>query len=443
MPISEEDLLKILIKQPNMKHLWKEVKKFDIDSNGFLTLSELNSIFFQSYPDLEGKSLFKVFRPFSSIQNKSLVDYKRLKEYLTNRIAAYVSPNALEKTQTMIKQQNQNEEEIENTGNSENLKHKIDVSPRAHRSPSMKRMEQIKDEILKAAQTSPLLHTNGSLAHKYDTIQAPEINIERKTALEALVSPRTNKQILPKIGSSNFHKNMLRKTSERMFSPERMSIGTKFSQYSTFSTPFFSKANDAIKQKLEYEWKNIYRSLNAIDLNSSGLVTKKEFANCVNKNGVFLTNDELAKLLKKFSQNGDVNYVRISNELGLHRTSYNYMKSNSKYLKTASILKSMHKGLNDNSSQYGEMLKAAKTDRNEHRETTKDAIKFALENRKSAIKTLFSGLDKNKTGKVGKENFLKILRTCGVFLNAQEADRFKDQIDNKVNYNSFLQAYTA
>ena len=132
-------------------------------------------------------------------------------------------------------------------------------------------------------------------------------------------------------------------------------IGSKFSQYSTFSSPFFSKSNDAIKQKLEYEWKNIFRALNSIDLNSSGYVTKKEFTNCIHNNGVFLSRDELSKLLKKYSKDGEVNYLRISNELGLHKNSYDYMKSSSKYLKNATILKSIHGGFNESKSQMGDL----------------------------------------------------------------------------------------
>ena len=349
MPISEDDLLKILSKKSNMKELWREVRKYDGDSNGFLTLSELNSIFFQLYPDLAGKSLFKIFRPFTSIQNKSLVDYKRLKEYLEFRMETFSTPNPLEKAQNLIKQQNQ-------TGVIENqipIKTDAQHSPRDVRSPSMKRMEQIKDEILKAAQGSPLMQNSGTISKNF-VAKSPEIGFPRKSKVEALVSPRGNKKILPQLESIDF-KTHARKTSRNLFSPGRASIGSKFSQYSTFSAPFFSKSNDTLKQKLGYEWKNIYRSLNAVDLNSSGYVTKNEFSNCVHNNGVFLSRDELAKLFKKFSNDGEVNYVRISNELGLHKNSYDYMKSSSKYLKNATILKSMHGGLNDSKSQLGDL----------------------------------------------------------------------------------------
>ena len=102
------------------------------------------------YPDLAGKSLFKIFRPFTSIQNKLLVDYKRLKEYLELRLEAFSIPNPLEKAQDLIKQRN-------HIGVLENqVPIKVDAQnrPSEVKSPCMKRMKQIKDEILKAAQRS-------------------------------------------------------------------------------------------------------------------------------------------------------------------------------------------------------------------------------------------------------------------------------------------------
>lgn len=271
MPISEDDLLKVLASQPSMKELWKEVKKYDIDSNGFLTISELNSLFFQTYPELEGKSLFKIFRPFSSIQNKSIVDYKKFKEYLLARLETFTHGSRIQNTQTLIKKKNQSKLDAPLSPR------KLDaqVSPREVMSPSAKRMEQIKDEILKAAQGSPEAENNHLAANRFGGMSSP--NLKQKSTVEALVSPRS-KKLLPQLDA-----NGLKKTSgykgRNLFSPGRASVGSKFSQYSTFSAPFFARSNDAIKQKLEYEWKNIYRSLNAIDLNSSGYVTKKEFAN--------------------------------------------------------------------------------------------------------------------------------------------------------------------
>ena len=150
MPISEEDLVKVLQKHRNMHELWKNVKKYDIDSNGFLTLSELNSIFSQVYSELKGKSLFKILRPFVSIQNKSLADYKKLKEYLEKRLADFSPPE--DSSQNMPNELSRNH----NIKNAQTFsKEDLPLSPREVMSPSMRRMEQIKEEILKAAESSP------------------------------------------------------------------------------------------------------------------------------------------------------------------------------------------------------------------------------------------------------------------------------------------------
>lgn len=85
------------------------------------------------------------------------------------------------------------------------------------------------------------------------------------------------------------------------------------------------------------------------------MLLNKEFMNSVHKHGVFLSRVELNKLFLKYCKEGEVNYLRISSELGLHKTSYDYMKSSSKYLKNASLLKSIHGGINDSKSQIGDL----------------------------------------------------------------------------------------
>jgi hypothetical protein len=50
-----------------------------------------------------------------------------------------------------------------------------------------------------------------------------------------------------------------------------------------------------MKQKLSYEWKNIYRLLSAQDKNGSGLVLMMELENIASQFGVFLTREEIKK----------------------------------------------------------------------------------------------------------------------------------------------------
>lgn len=101
-----------------------------------------------------------------------------------------------------------------------------------------------------------------------------------------------------------------------------------------------------------------------------------------------MTRNELARIRKKFSQNGDINYYRLSVELGLHKKSYDYMKPHSKYVNSVSKLKSMRSGPNDTSSQLGQLIKAVHSERRGNRESTKEAIRYAIQNNKGQIEKM-------------------------------------------------------
>lgn len=125
-------------------------------------------------------------------------------------------------------------------------------------------------------------------------------------------------------------------------------------------------------------------------------------------------------------------------ELGLHKSSYDYMRSSNKYLKNASVLKSIHKGLNDTKSQYGDIVKGNLTER---RESTKGAIKFVLESKHKEIQKLLTAMDSKKSGKIDKDQFLRVLGTMGVFVTPNELEKYADNTKG-VDYNSFIKAYT-
>ena len=74
-------------KKANWGGIWKSIKKIDKDSNGFVYIDELNEIFKEWFPvELEGKSPFYYFKKFVSVQNKSLVNYKKIKESINRQI---------------------------------------------------------------------------------------------------------------------------------------------------------------------------------------------------------------------------------------------------------------------------------------------------------------------------------------------------------------------
>ena len=155
---------------------------------------------------------------------------------------------------------------------------------------------------------------------------------------------------------------------------------------------------------------------------------------------MFLTRDELTKIIKKYSKNGEINYTRISNELGLHKTSFDYMKSSHKYLKNSSILKSIQGGLNDTKSQFVDILKNPHTERT-NRQSTKGAIKFMLESKKADIEKLITGIDKTHTGTINRADFSKILNTMGVYIS-QSAFKDYNVKGDQIDYNSFILGHT-
>jgi hypothetical protein len=68
-------------KKLNWVGIWKSIKKIDKDSNGYVTLEELDEIFREWYPlELEGKTFNRFFRlKYGSISNRNLINYKQLK----------------------------------------------------------------------------------------------------------------------------------------------------------------------------------------------------------------------------------------------------------------------------------------------------------------------------------------------------------------------------
>ena len=68
--------------------IWKSIKSIDKDSNGFVTIDELEEIFREQFPvDLEGKTLTRYFRfKYGSDANKNLINYKQLKNDINAKI---------------------------------------------------------------------------------------------------------------------------------------------------------------------------------------------------------------------------------------------------------------------------------------------------------------------------------------------------------------------
>lgn len=65
----------------------KCIKEIDKDNNGYVTNQELDDIMKMVYPDEFGdKDLKRLFNKFASIQNKILINYKSLRDYILTQI---------------------------------------------------------------------------------------------------------------------------------------------------------------------------------------------------------------------------------------------------------------------------------------------------------------------------------------------------------------------
>lgn len=67
-PITEEYLIQLINRENKLAQIVRDIKKIDKDNNGYVLNNELNKIFKTHYQrELEGKTLNKVLRPYSSI----------------------------------------------------------------------------------------------------------------------------------------------------------------------------------------------------------------------------------------------------------------------------------------------------------------------------------------------------------------------------------------
>ena len=59
-----------------------------------------------------------------------------------------------------------------------------------------------------------------------------------------------------------------------------------------------------IKEKLSYDWKNIYRRLNANDLSNTGKVSMNQFENTLRQTNTFLSREDLNQITTQYGAGG-------------------------------------------------------------------------------------------------------------------------------------------
>ena len=88
-PFTLDQLTKLIFKNSKMLDIMRSIKDIDKEHNGYVTSTELDDILKIYYKELETKSLKQIFRPFSSIQNKILIDYKKFRDSILEKIKQY------------------------------------------------------------------------------------------------------------------------------------------------------------------------------------------------------------------------------------------------------------------------------------------------------------------------------------------------------------------
>ena len=86
---------------------------------------------------------------------------------------------------------------------------------------------------------------------------------------------------------------------------------------------------------MAYEWKNVYRAVVAADFEGRGVINMSSFNKIIHQNKVYLSREELRKVETGFGcESGplgmEIDYVKLSTELGLHKSSLDFIRSKSK-----------------------------------------------------------------------------------------------------------------
>ena len=85
-PISEAELIDLVIRKNRLPQIMRVIREIDRDNNGYVTNQELDDIFKINYEEeLGSRDLKTVFKRFASLQNRILIDYKKLRDHLMAR----------------------------------------------------------------------------------------------------------------------------------------------------------------------------------------------------------------------------------------------------------------------------------------------------------------------------------------------------------------------
>ena len=87
VPISDVEFILLMLRKNRLADMMRKIKEIDKERNGFVTQTELDDILKILFADeLGGRDLTKLIKPFCSIQNKILVDYKKFRDFIVSQL---------------------------------------------------------------------------------------------------------------------------------------------------------------------------------------------------------------------------------------------------------------------------------------------------------------------------------------------------------------------
>lgn len=110
-----------------------------------------------------------------------------------------------------------------------------------------------------------------------------------------------------------------RQKSERLHGTASPSVHLSQTAASIRSKGKYSNVEDGIRNKLSYEWKTIYRRLNAGDADNSGRVPMSKFENTLRQTKTFLSREDLTMIRTQYkakeSGGAAIDYDQLSKNL--------------------------------------------------------------------------------------------------------------------------------
>ena len=99
--------------------IFKSIKKIDKDSNGFVTIEELDEIFREWYPlETEGKTMNRYLKKvYGSVSNRNLINYKQLKSDMLAKVQLATADSSkglaeIKRSLTVTKQRVDDEDDL-------------------------------------------------------------------------------------------------------------------------------------------------------------------------------------------------------------------------------------------------------------------------------------------------------------------------------------------